>query len=960
MKNLHETTRSLLSKLGLEDRELAPHLRAALERLSHEHPSGISLAQLETPMMKQYRKVKEEVPDALIFFRMGDFFELFGADAIIVSDICSLTLTSRDRNSDTPVAMAGVPAVAYKQMLKKCILAGYKVAICDQVEDPKQAKGIVRREIVRIASPAVPGDIDDEENSDSGKGCYLASVKKGRGGWALAFVDASTGEFRLTHKLSDSELLQEFLTLHPKEILSGVDDGKTLVQLMKGHFSSLPRVAAVETWVFRSEGACRELFLEFFAAADENRFGISSVEFGLQIVAGLLSYLKSTQRDVLRNLKKIELYSLADYLIIDDATKRHLDFFATPFGERKGSLYWFLNQCVTAMGSRGLARRLNYPFKKASDIAIENGRVSEFFDNTELRESCIEQLRNCADLEKLLSRVASKHIDPRGLAWLRESLRVLPKLKNLLASSYAWKNETSDFECIDKLAPLSAALESALAPEPAAMLGKGGKIFATGFSKELDELETLESGFDTKLAELESKERENSGISTLKVGYTRVFGYYFEISKGKLDKAPAHFIRKQTIANGERFITPELKELEERSLTAGEKRTELERNLFEELRNEILKFADQLVLAAQLVSKIDIATCFAQLAAVHGWCRPEIVNDRVTALKNCVHPVMKVTTREPFVANNIVVGESSKLPEDHFAKQNVDETVLLITGPNMAGKSTVMRSLALTQILFQMGCHVPCEEATLSVCDKVFTRIGSSDHSLKNQSTFMVEMLEAAHMLSQATQDSLLLIDEVGRGTSTFDGLSIAWAILEDLHDRVRARTLFSTHYHELQAVAQNRPSVVSYKMEVLESEDDSGESSIHFTRRFIKGAAEKSYGIHVATLAGLPLSVVRRAEEILASMSDGQQQKVVVESSNTLKPAFTKTSLSEAVYENRFKTLSNKVLELGADELTPRQALELVYELQKLARDNSSKGRAGASKARSAASQSGLTIFDL
>lgn len=933
---LHDATKALVEKLGLEERDIAPHLRAALEKLSPEHPSGIALSQLETPMMKQFRAVKEEVPDGLLFFRMGDFFELFGADAIIAADVCGLTLTSRDRNSDNPVPMAGVPAVAYRQSVKKCVLAGYKVVVCDQVEDPRQAKGIVKREIVRIASPAVPGDIDDEEVVS--EGCYLAAIKSTKQGFVLGFVDASTGEFRLTSKLSREALLQELLTINPKEILTKADENEELTLLVREALGRSTRTTATEAWVFRSEQACRELFAEFFKPRDLERFGVSQVEFGVQVVASLLSYLKATQRDVLRNLREIEYYELSDCLLIDDSTKRHLDFFVTSSGERKGSLFWFLNQCLTASGSRALLRRLHYPFKHREQVIAAHDEVAEFFEDTALLREVDDLLRQCADVERLLARTAQKSIDPRGLSWLRATLRLLPLLEAQFEKSSLsrqWKARATQWKPhFDRLAKLRDLLNSALCEEPAAVLGKG-PVFAKAFSAELDELVELETGLDAKLAELEASEREKTQISTLKIGYTRVFGYYFEISKGKLSQAPKHFIRKQTIANGERFITPELKEIEDKALTAIEKKEVLERELFEKLRNDVLGFGDDLIATAHALAHVDLAATFARLARTHNWCRPEVVDFNVTALQKSVHPVMKAfsSSREPFVANNIALGELSKLPATHFARAERDSKILLITGPNMAGKSTVMRQCAVAQVMSQIGCYVPAVQATLGVCDRIFTRIGSSDFSLKNQSTFMVEMLEAAHMLRLATPQSLLLMDEIGRGTSTYDGLSIAWAILEDLHDRLHARTLFSTHYHELQAVAQSRPEIAARRMEVIETDGDN--KQIVFTRRFLAGAAEKSYGIHVAELAGLPPELIARAREVLESLGEARASESVapVQKAETAKPEPQSVTPALPFTSDALRDLCEVILSQSADELSPRDALEVVYALQEKVR---------------------------
>lgn len=872
---------SPLAAFVARDRELAPHLRAAIEKLSTEHPSGISIAQHDTPMMKQYIAAKDEVPDAIVFFRMGDFFELFGADAVIAADICGLTLTSRDKNSANPIPMAGVPVVNYRSAIKKCVVAGFKVAVVDQVEDPRIAKGLVRREIVRIATPAVPGDLG-EEDTDQSQGCYLACVLEAEQGWTIAFVDVSTGELRLTGGLDASSFQQELSTISPREILAKSDNFLKVKSIVKECFQKTPTLSPMDAWIFRSEKDCSQLFGDFFGPNSLSRFGVGAIGCGLQAVVGLLAYLKATQRDVLKNIQSIQTYEISNHLLLCEATKRHLDFFYTAAGDRRGSLFWFLNKCATAVGGRFLARRLNYPFKSRAEIEREHAAVAAFLSNESVLENLASTLRSTADIERLVAKAAQGNLDPRGMAWLRQSLFQIPKLHSdlfLVANEGAIAEIRNGLQGVyEKLKPLFEILQNTLDDDPASVLGKGGKIFRSGFSAELDEITALEQDFDGLIASLEKRERENSQITTLKIGYTKVFGYYFEISKGKLSQVPPHFIRKQTLTNGERYTTPELKELEDKSVSATERRILLERELFESLRQSILANVSELVALANLLGRLDVVRNFASLAQEHNWCRPKLVDEPVTALENSVHPILQSlqTSGESFVPNHIVVGQSSLSNIGEFVApelMNTNARILLITGPNMAGKSTVMRQTALAQILCQCGSFVPATLAVLGVCDKIFTRIGSADYALRNQSTFMVEMLETAQMLRSATQRSMLLMDELGRGTSTYDGLSLAWAILEDIHDRVGARTLFSTHYHELLEVTRTHNDIVAMEMEVIErarSQDlGAGFREIIFSRRFVPGAAGRSYGLHVAELAGIAPNVIGRASEILAHLSE-------------------------------------------------------------------------------------------
>jgi DNA mismatch repair protein MutS len=930
---------SLLEIYTSQGREVSPHLKAALSVVSREHPSGIALAQLDTPMMRQYRAAKEESPGALLFFRMGDFFELFGLDAIIAADVCGLTLTSRDKGSDAPVPMAGVPVVAHRSALRKCIQAGFSVAVCDQVEDPRQAKGIVRREITRIATPAVPGDLGESDDGaagaapDASEGCYLACAVARGGSYALAFVDVSTGEFRLTGGLSRESLEEEFLTLRPREILCEGDALGGWVTFARARFSNVPRVAGIEPWIGRSERDAKALFGEFFAARDIARFGLASVEGGLVAVCGILAYLKHTQKGVLRNLRSIATYAKADHLLLDEATKRHLDFFSTASGERKGSLFWFLNRCATAAGARALARRMNYPFKTEPEVRASLACVREILDRPDLESALGRLLASTADIDRLLARTAQGSIDPKGLAWLRQSLAALPRIESALKEHGAAALDARLAPLRDGVggaAALCAYLEASFDDEPASQLGKGGRVFRHGFSPELDEVVALETDFDALIAALETREKERTGISTLRVGYTRVFGYYFEVSKGRLSQVPAHFLRKQTLTNGERFITEELKELEEKALVASERRGVLERELFEGLKARVLEYADALGEASRYFAEVDLARAFAALAAQYGWCEPEVAVLKETTLRASTHPILAAmaSAEDPFVANDVAVGESHG-------------DVLLITGPNMAGKSTVMRQVAIAQVLFQMGCFVPAKAARMRPCDRLFTRIGSGDFALRAQSTFMVEMLETAHILRNATRESLILMDELGRGTSTFDGLSLAWSILEDLHDRVGARTLFSTHYHEILAVTAGRPRIVPMQMEVIERERDSGAAEaggssrweILFSRRFKPGAAGKSYGLHVAEMAGLADTVVRRAGELLAHLGESGQEghprtAVPVVAPEALKAPEAPSSREAYPLASEDKTLE-ALREADPDAMSPRDALDFLYALK-------------------------------
>lgn len=942
----HPLTLALLETLQAQGQDLSPHHKAVFDKLSDEHPAGIPLAQMETPMMRQFKEAKDAVPDALLFFRMGDFYELFGADAVIAAEVCQLTLTSRDRNSENPVPMAGVPAVNHRATLKKAIAAGFKVAVCDQLEDPKLAKGLVKRDIVRIATPAVPGDLGEDDEASTPSGTYLAcAVPVQTSQWAMAFVDVSTGVFRYTGRLSLNDLEQELVTLVPREIIVPANQIDRMTEFARSRFTLIPRVSQMPTWIFRSPSDALRLFEDFFDQPQLNTFGLPAVDGALQAVAGILNYLKETQRGVVKNLTRIDYYDVSKHLVLDESTKRHLDFFVTATGERKGSLFHFLNQCATACGARLLAHKLNYPEKSPGAVRDAQNAVEAILKSSHVEREIFANLRITADLDRQLSRAAQNSIDPKGMAWVGQTLARLPALQEIIQKiapdSNALMHAVEGLErWLAELSPLTRLLQSALEDEPAQIVGKGGKIFKNGFNSELDELVDLEANFDERIGALELHERTVSGIPTLKIGYTRAFGYYFEISKGKLSQAPAHFERKQTLVNGERFITPELKELEEKALSAADRRTAIERQLLEQLRNEIIQYATPLTAVSRLIAQIDVWRCFAALASEHRWCKPIIVEWQVTALEQCVHPILAGlrTTHSRFIANDIVLGDTTDIPQDAFGHKLATGQVLLITGPNMAGKSTVMRQVALAHILAQMGCYVPAKRATLGLCDKIFTRIGAGDFALRNQSTFMVEMLETAQMLQFATQASLLLLDEIGRGTSTYDGLSLAWAILEDLSTRVRARTLFSTHYHELVDAAGAQSNVASMRMEVIEQPAHSGDQII-FTYRFLTGAAGKSYGIHVARLAGIPERVVARANELLKTLSahDATERSSLSEEISDRSAVSERSPQAQSqIQPPADDPLRIFLSNLDPNEISPREALDIVCELIKCSKEKS------------------------
>lgn len=853
--------------------DVPPHLKSSLDRLSQEHCSGIALNQLDTPMMRQFRIAKEEVPDALLFFRMGDFYELFGADAIVASDVCGLTLTSRDKNSPSPIPMAGVPVVTYKNALKKCLDRDFKVAVCDQVENPKDAKGLVRREVTQIATPAVPGDLEDDGNQKKIFGCFLACAVAFQKKFVFSYVDISTADFRYTAQLAAEEFIQEILAVRPRELLvpgNQMNFVRTLFQNSDTDFLMKLRLTSMETAVVHSEMRAEELFNEFFPQDFAVQSGLLQAQGGIVCIAGLLAYLKKAQGSQLDHLNQIQFYDTKQYMVVDEATRKHLDYFITATGEKKGSFFHFLNRCHTAVGSRTLLRRLLYPFKEVELIEKSLDEIQIFIEKPHVMSQIGLSLGSVVDLHRILSRCAQKNIDLVSFMGLRKTLSEFFFLRKICCEHF----KNTDLFCSFSQEDLFIEIEKLykyLCEVFVEEINHGHSLeegVRPGFHGEWDDILNTERTFQKQLDDLEKHERESAQLPQIKIGFTRNFGYYFEISKGRASQAPKHFVRKQTLTNAERFITPQLKELEEKFLTCTQRKSELQNELMAIFRSQILGYSDDLQRVNDLLGLLDCQLNFAQLAASHSWVRPHVTSDSSLNLRQSVHPVLKSLNRDKldFVPNDVSIGGLNR------------GFIHLITGPNMSGKSTLMRQVCINQILCQMGSYVPAESATIGLCDRILSRIGSADFATKNQSTFMVEMLETAHLLRLATPQSLVILDEIGRGTSTYDGLALAWAIIEELHDETRARCFFSTHYHELVKVSEQKQGIMPMRMAVLENMSG---GDVLFTRRYEKGHAEKSFGIFVAKKAGISERVLLRAQEILSQL---EEPVVPVESGATLQ----------------------------------------------------------------------------
>jgi DNA mismatch repair protein MutS len=859
-------------------------------------------AEPSTPLMRQYHGIKQQVPNTLLMFRLGDFYELFYEDAVTAARELEITLTARNKERGEGIPMCGVPYHAAENYIARLTQKGYRVAICEQMEAPSAAIKLVRREVTRIVTPGTTTSsslLRPHENN------FLAAVmpEAGNGGRAgLAFADLTTGEYRATEiDLADAAAALE--TLNVREVLAPAEAEHSFA-----HWKTACLKTEVEAWVFGADYAARSL-RDHFHLLSLDGCGLEGRTLATGAAAALLHYLRETQRSALNHLAAPTFYSRADSLVLDATTVRNLELVEPLFaGESKEStLLWVLDRTRTGMGGRLLRRRLLAPSLDQAEIEARLDAVEEMYAGTIRRAEIAKDLASILDLERLLSKISLASAGPRDVAAMARSLAVIPSLKKRLGDSPSARLGEIR-ERLDDVADVRDAVLGALADEPPVNLADGGAI-RNGFNAALDELRDISRNSKTYLAQIEARERARTGIASLKVRFNNVFGYYIEISKANRDLAPSDYERKQTLVNAERFTTPELKELEGKILEAEEKMLTLEREIFEGLRVKTVAEAARIRATAAAVAELDVTVALAEVAAENRYTRPrfsEAGEMRVVAAR---HPVIeKLTERDAqrFIANDIYFH-----PETEF--------IAVITGPNMGGKSTYLRQAALLAILAQAGSFVPAETALLPVVDRVFTRIGAADNLARGRSTFMVEMTETAVILNTATARSLIVLDEIGRGTSTYDGLALAWAVVEHIHRNIKAKTLFATHYHELTELAAQLEGVRNLHVSVKEAGDQ-----ILFLRRVEPGAADKSYGIEVARLAALPMSVIERARQILATHESAEH--TVTEELAGAAPGPLQIQLFEPVNGQ----IADRIRRLKLDELRPIEALQLLSELQR------------------------------
>ena len=871
-----------------------------------------------SPMMQHYLQTKEEYPDCILFYRLGDFYEMFFEDAKIVSRELELTLTGKSCGQEERAPMCGVPFHAYESYMNRLVAKGYKVAICEQMEDPKQAKGMVRREVIRVVTP---GTNINEQALDEGKNNYIMCIVSLSDQFGVATADITTGDFFVTEVDSKRRLLDEIYKFSPTEVvcnealfMSGldIDDLKNRVGIV---------LYSLENWYF-DDSLCENTLKEHFRVNSLEGLGLADLECGMIASGSLLKYLYETQKNSLEQISAIHPYTTGKFMVLDSSTRRNLELVETLREKAKrGSLLWVLDKTKTAMGARMLRSFVEQPLIEKEEIEGRLDAIEELMQRAIDREELREYLNPVYDLERLLTRITYQSANPRDLTAFKSSIGMIPHIRGILLELQS-KEIQGICEDMDTLEDLYTLIDAAIEEEPPITVREGG-IIKDGYHEEIDRLREAKSQGKNWLAELEAKEREKTGIKNLKIKFNKVFGYYLEVTNSFKDLVPDYYTRKQTLTNAERYITPELKEMEDMILGAEDKLVQLEYELFRELREQIAKNVVRIQKTAKALAKIDVFASLALISEQNHYCRPSLNQNGRIDIKNGRHPVVeKMINNDMFIANDTYL-------------DNQKNRISVITGPNMTGKSTYMHQTALIVLMAQIGCFVPAETADIGIVDRIFTRVGASDDLASGQSTFMVEMTEVANILRNATGNSLLILDEIGRGTSTFDGLSIAWAVVEHISNPklLGAKTLFATHYHELTELEGKLDNVNNYCIAVKEKGDD-----IVFLRKIVKGGADKSYGIQVAKLAGVPDSVIERAKEIAEELgrhdivdfteilSNKKNSATKKKKEHLDEVDLTQMSLFDAVNDN---DIIEELKEIDVGNLTPIEALNKLYELQ-------------------------------
>ncbi len=863
-----------------------------------------------TPAMAQYSRMKDQHKDAILFFRMGDFYETFDDDARLISKILGITLTSRNSGSGAAekTPLAGVPYHAVEKYIAELVRAGHKVAICEQIEDPKKARGVVKRDVVEVVTPGttmLAQTLDPSENN------YMVALAYHQNLYGLAFLDLSTAEFRVA-ELNHDELVSELNRLDPAEIIVSYEQADQLEGFLTPYSPNIA-ISCIEDWAFSYDHAYQDL-LDHFEVLTLKGFGCDTMVVGVAAAGGILAYLRQTQKNRLAHLKTMARYDTTDSMVMDTATQRNLELISSlNDGGRGGTLLSIMDRTFTPMGARFMRQAITRPLVSVESVLTRQKAVSEIFTEHETRQKFSDLLKSVGDMERLAGRAGSERANARDLIALKHALHTIPQIKELL-TDLSTQLFTDLQNGLKELKELVGQLETSLVDDPPLSLTEGGLIRA-GYNNNLDNLRTVSSGGKQWIAELQRKERDRTGIQSLKVNYNRVFGYYIEVTKPNLHRLDGEYIRKQTLTNAERFITPELKEYEEKILGAEEKIGELEYTLFLELREIVVMNLGEIQNNARIIAQLDFLNALGELAFQNNYVAPDINDSSNLEINDGRHPVV-----EKLLENELFIPNDTQL-------DTTDKQIALITGPNMAGKSTYLRQVGLIVLMAQIGSFVPARSAKIGIVDRIFTRVGASDNLARGESTFLVEMNETANILNNTTSNSLILLDEIGRGTSTFDGLSIAWAVTEYLHNTKgkTAKTLFATHYHELIELASTLDRIANYNVAIREQDDE-----LIFLRKLKPGGSDRSYGIQVARMAGLPKPVIDRARVILANLEDDELAPTGGPNHRNPKPDFGDYQLRLFMPEDH--PVIEDIKELDLDLMTPVEAMNALYRLQQKA----------------------------
>jgi DNA mismatch repair protein MutS len=854
--------------------------------------------------MRQYHDLKNKYQDAVLFFRLGDFYEMFGEDAKRAAKILDIALTSRNKGGGEKIPMAGVPYHSAASYIEKLIKKGIKVAICEQLEDPSESSGIVERDVIRVVTP---GTVIENEILSENENNYLAAVFKYGDYYGFSYTDISTGEFYLTEFSAEktNKLKDEINRISPRELLLDEQTASSkLINELHNQYNFTLNILGQKKFERLYQG-----LLDHFKLKSLEGFGCEEMKAAVYAAGQILSYLSETQKRTINQITNLKAYHLEDYMVLDSASRRNLELSSTiRDNQRSGSLLSILDQTVTSMGAREIKKWINQPLVQKNEITKRHDALAEIIDNYMILEKLRAELSEIYDLERIMSKITYQSANARDLVALRNSLAKLPAVKKLMVElqSDLLSEMQADFDLLEDIYNL---IDNSIKNEPPTTITEGG-IIKDGYDSKLDELRSLVSSGKDWISALQKEEREKTGINTLKVGFNKVFGYYLEVTNSHTDKVPERYERKQTLSNSERYIIPELKEKESEVLGAEEKINDLEYKLFVEIRDEIAAEVERINKTAAVIAKIDVLLSFSYLAIENNYNRPEINNGAEIKIKDGRHPVVEKMFEEQFVPNDCYLNQS-------------DQRFIIITGPNMSGKSTYMRQVALIVLMAQIGSYVPAAEAVIGLTDRIFTRVGASDDLTTGQSTFMVEMNEVANIVNNSTEKSLIILDEVGRGTSTYDGVSIAWSVSEYLNnpERIGARTLFATHYHELTRLEDEYQGIKNYN--VLVEEDSDG---VHFLHRIVPGRANDSYGIEVARLAGLPEEIIISAQKILERLEENNKMPV-----RKLEKTIADDKHQQLPLFNTEKSpILKKIDEQDILEMTPMDAMNFLYNLKK------------------------------